>query len=159
MAEQDAAPFRVCMEGLQVHHEFHHPSWYDEGILDLLAGHDASLCLADHHLAPAPWVATASHVYVRGHGPDGRYRDNYPDATLRRWARHIETWQSERRQSKAAEIKPGSVASSARQGRRPKSAFPERIPRNPVKVMLGLSILRATVMRHRHPGQPSPRGA
>jgi uncharacterized protein YecE (DUF72 family) len=77
--------------------EFRHPSWYGAGILDLLAEHDASLCLADHHLAPAPWVATARHVYVRGHGPDGRYRDNYPDATLRRWARRITVWQSEQR--------------------------------------------------------------
>jgi uncharacterized protein YecE (DUF72 family) len=73
--------------------EFRHPSWYDHRILDLLADHDASLCLADHHLAPAPWVATAGHVYVRGHGPDGRYRDNYPDATLRAWARRIRAWQ------------------------------------------------------------------
>jgi uncharacterized protein YecE (DUF72 family) len=77
--------------------EFRHPSWYDDAVLELLAEHDVSLCIADHHLAPAPWVATARHVYVRGHGPDGRYRDNYPDATLRRWARHIKTWQREQR--------------------------------------------------------------
>jgi uncharacterized protein YecE (DUF72 family) len=77
--------------------EFRHPSWYDSGILDLLIEHDVSLCLADHHLAPAPWVATASHVYVRGHGPDGRYRDNYPDATLRKWARRLIAWQREQR--------------------------------------------------------------
>jgi uncharacterized protein YecE (DUF72 family) len=77
--------------------EFRHTSWYDNGILDLLADHDVSLCLADHHLAPAPWLATASHVYVRGHGPDGRYRDSYPDKTLRKWARRIRAWQREHR--------------------------------------------------------------
>ena len=33
------------------------------------------------------------HVYVRGHGPDGRYRDNYPAATLRKWSRRIRAWQ------------------------------------------------------------------
>jgi uncharacterized protein YecE (DUF72 family) len=27
--------------------------------------------------APAPWQATASHVYVRGHGPSGRYQGSY----------------------------------------------------------------------------------
>jgi uncharacterized protein YecE (DUF72 family) len=32
-----------------------------------------------------------------GHGPDGRYRDNYPNATLRAWARRIQTWQRETR--------------------------------------------------------------
>jgi uncharacterized protein YecE (DUF72 family) len=37
-------------------------------------------------------------VYVRGHGPGGRYRDNYPDQTLRDWARHIARWRRQRRQ-------------------------------------------------------------
>jgi uncharacterized protein YecE (DUF72 family) len=73
--------------------EFRHPSWYNRSVLDLLTAHDVSLCLADHHLAPAPWIITARHIYVRGHGPDGRYRDNYPRATLRTWARHIRRWQ------------------------------------------------------------------
>ena len=52
-----------------------------------------------NHLAPAPCVATAKHVYVRGHGRDGRYRDNYPNATLRAWARRIQTWQRETRKA------------------------------------------------------------
>ena len=73
--------------------EFRHPSWYNKSVLDLLAAHDISLCLADHHLAPAPWIVTARHIYVRGHGPDGRYRDNYPRATLQTWARRIRQWQ------------------------------------------------------------------
>jgi uncharacterized protein YecE (DUF72 family) len=77
--------------------EFRHPSWYDDSVLDLLAERDVSLCIADHHLAPAPWVATARHVYLRGHGPEGRYRDNYPDATLRRWVQRIHGWQREQR--------------------------------------------------------------
>ena len=77
--------------------EFRHPSWYEKNVLDLLGADDISLCLADHHLAPAPWIATARHVYVRGHGPDGRYRDNYPDSTLRAWARQILAWRGEGR--------------------------------------------------------------
>jgi uncharacterized protein YecE (DUF72 family) len=35
---------------------------------------------------------------VRGHGPDGRYRDHYSDVTLQRWARKIKLWQREQRQ-------------------------------------------------------------
>jgi uncharacterized protein YecE (DUF72 family) len=77
--------------------EFRHPSWYEHGILDLLAANNIALCLADHHLAPAPWIATAGHVYVRGHGPDGRYRDHYPVATLRKWSRRMLAWQREDR--------------------------------------------------------------
>ena len=77
--------------------EFRHKSWYDEDTFDLLREHDAALCLSDHHDAPAPWEVTARHVYVRGHGPGGRYKDNYPDATLRIWARHIVKWRHQRR--------------------------------------------------------------
>ena len=69
-----------------------HPSWYERGALKLLREHDVALCLSDHRQAPAPWIATASHVYVRGHGPDGRYRGHYPDQTLKTWARAIRKW-------------------------------------------------------------------
>lgn len=72
--------------------EFRHPSWFVPPVLDLLTEHDIALCLADHHVAPSPWLATASFVYVRGHGPDGRYRDNYPETTLRAWARDLGRW-------------------------------------------------------------------
>ena len=66
-------------------------------MLELLAAHDVSLCLADHHLAPAPWSAAAGHGYVRGHGPEGRYRNNYPEDTLRDWARPTRRWRREGR--------------------------------------------------------------
>jgi uncharacterized protein YecE (DUF72 family) len=77
--------------------EFRHRSWHNDKVYQALATHGAALCIADHYLAPTPWVVTARHVYVRGHGPSGRYRDNYPDATLRAWARHIRRWQRELR--------------------------------------------------------------
>ncbi len=62
--------------------EFRHPSWYEEEIFAVLRDRDIALCLSDHHDAPAPWELTASHVYVRGQGPGGRYRGDYPDRTL-----------------------------------------------------------------------------
>jgi uncharacterized protein YecE (DUF72 family) len=65
--------------------EFRHKSWYDDDIFDLLHEHDIALCLSDHHDAPSPWQVTARHVYVRGHGPGGRYKDHYSDRTLRAW--------------------------------------------------------------------------
>lgn len=77
--------------------EFRDASWYDNTIFDLLHRHGIALCISDHHDAPAPWEVTARHVYLRGHGPTGEYRDNYPDKTLRRWARAIAGWQRERR--------------------------------------------------------------
>lgn len=72
--------------------EFRHPSWYTSTILRLLRDANISLCLSDHHDAPAPWRRTADFVYVRGHGPGGQYRDNYPAATLEDWARRLRGW-------------------------------------------------------------------
>jgi uncharacterized protein YecE (DUF72 family) len=72
--------------------EFRDPSWYDDTIFDLLHRHDIALCLSDHAAAPAPRKVTASFVYVRNHGPGGRYHGNYADAALDEWASHIAKW-------------------------------------------------------------------
>jgi uncharacterized protein YecE (DUF72 family) len=77
--------------------EFRDPGWYEDPIFDVLRDNDISLCLSDHIRAPAPWVATASHVYVRGHGSSGRYRGHYDEATLGAWARRIREWRGEGR--------------------------------------------------------------
>jgi uncharacterized protein YecE (DUF72 family) len=72
--------------------EFRHPSWYQPRILRMLAEENISLCLSDHHDAPAPWKRTADFVYVRGHGPGGRYRGHYRPDTLEEWAHRITSW-------------------------------------------------------------------
>jgi uncharacterized protein YecE (DUF72 family) len=77
--------------------EFRHASWYEAPIFDLLREHNIALCISDHHDAPSPWKVTADHVYWRGHGPHGTYKDNYSDAQLRRLARAIKTWRRARR--------------------------------------------------------------
>jgi uncharacterized protein YecE (DUF72 family) len=77
--------------------EFRDLSWYDARVLDLLHDHDIALCISDHANAPAPWEVTAGFVYIRGHGPTGRYRGHYGDKTLRLWARRIRRWRTEQR--------------------------------------------------------------
>jgi uncharacterized protein YecE (DUF72 family) len=72
--------------------EFRHASWYDDAIYKILRKHDIALCISDHHDAPAPWLATANHVYVRGHGPGGAYKGHYSDTQLKNWARKIAAW-------------------------------------------------------------------
>jgi uncharacterized protein YecE (DUF72 family) len=72
--------------------EFRHASWYEKPIFELLREWNMSLCISDHHDAPAPWEVTADFVYWRGHGPGGHYRDNYPDTELRRLATAIRKW-------------------------------------------------------------------
>ena len=74
--------------------EFRHPSWYDPAVFAILAAHDAALCISDHHSAPSPWEVTASFVYVRGHGPGGRYHGRYPPDALAAWAARIADWRA-----------------------------------------------------------------
>jgi uncharacterized protein YecE (DUF72 family) len=75
--------------------EFRHPSWYAPPVLRLLAKENISLCISDHHDAPAPWKRTADFVYVRGHGPGGRYTGRYPVTALEVWARRIKSWKAQ----------------------------------------------------------------
>jgi uncharacterized protein YecE (DUF72 family) len=77
--------------------EFRHPSWYEPAVFRILSDFDAALCISDHHHAPAPWERTASWIYVRGHGPGGRYHGRYPSDDLKAWARHIQAWRGEGR--------------------------------------------------------------
>jgi uncharacterized protein YecE (DUF72 family) len=75
--------------------EFRHPSWYDPSVYRILSDANCSLCLSDHHDAPAPWRRTASFVYVRGHGPGGRYKGRYSKQTLDAWAKKIRSWKKQ----------------------------------------------------------------
>jgi uncharacterized protein YecE (DUF72 family) len=77
--------------------EFRDEAWYAADVLELLHDFDIALCISDHADAPAPWETTAPHVYVRGHGPSGRYHGSYSAKTLRRWAEAVLRWQAERR--------------------------------------------------------------
>src|SRR5579871_2604070 len=87
--------FKLLSRKRRYSFEFRHPSWYCSRVFRLLADHNAALCLSDHHDAPAPWRRTADFVYVRGHGPTGRYRGRYPPATLHDWARRIRSWKKQ----------------------------------------------------------------
>jgi uncharacterized protein YecE (DUF72 family) len=69
--------------------EFRHESWYAPEVFGILAERDCALCISDHHAAPSPWEVTASFVYIRGHGPGGRYHGRYPAAELAAWAQRI----------------------------------------------------------------------
>jgi uncharacterized protein YecE (DUF72 family) len=77
--------------------EFRHASWYTDPILALLEDHGVAFCISDHHEAPAPWAVTARHVYVRGHGPTGRYKGSYSAKALDAWAEKISACRRERR--------------------------------------------------------------
>lgn len=74
--------------------EFRDDSWYSDEIFELLHRHDVALCFSDHADAPTPWQVTSRHIYIRDHGPSGRYRGSYSPAALHRWADAVLTWKA-----------------------------------------------------------------
>jgi uncharacterized protein YecE (DUF72 family) len=87
-----ASFFKLLSKKRRYSFEFRHPSWYAPEILRLLRQQNIALCISDHHDAPAPWTRTADFVYVRGHGPTGRYKGHYSPRTLSEWARRVRSW-------------------------------------------------------------------
>ncbi|WP_398471134.1 DUF72 domain-containing protein [Tardiphaga sp.] len=75
--------------------EFRHSSWYQPAVFRILKQSNIALCLSDHHDAPAPWRRTADFVYIRGHGPSGRYRGHYAAKTLQQWTVRIKSWRKQ----------------------------------------------------------------
>ena len=63
--------FKLLSKKRRYSFEFRHPSWYAPRIRGCSSDQNISLCISDHHDAPAPWKRTADFVYVRGHGPGG----------------------------------------------------------------------------------------
>src|SRR4051812_2986074 len=95
--ERLARCLAILPKGRRYTFEFRDPSWYEAPILDLLRDHDVALCFSDHEAAPAPWEVTASFVYIRAHGTDGRYAGNYGSEALTNWAGRIAQWRGEGR--------------------------------------------------------------
>jgi uncharacterized protein YecE (DUF72 family) len=94
-AERLASFLKLLSEKRRYSFEFRHSSWYQPSIFKLLSKRNIALCLSDHHDAPAPWKRTADFVYIRGHGPSGRYKGHYRSQTLSKWATHIRSWKKQ----------------------------------------------------------------
>ncbi len=78
--------------------EFREPSWLCDEAYAILRDHNAALCLYDLKGFRAPEVTTADFVYVRLHGPTtAAYRGSYSLPALRRWARLMAGWRTQRK--------------------------------------------------------------
>ncbi|WP_114779565.1 DUF72 domain-containing protein [Botryobacter ruber] len=75
--------------------EFRHHSWYSPGVLDLLRRYNAAFCIYELEWHLSPMEVTADFVYVRLHGPDGKYAGSYSDDTLHWWAGNCINWKNE----------------------------------------------------------------
>jgi len=76
--------------------EVRHKSWLTDDSLTLMAGHDIGLVISQSGNAfPYSEMVTATHVYVRFHGPGALYASPYNDALLERFAGKFRGWMEE----------------------------------------------------------------
>jgi uncharacterized protein YecE (DUF72 family) len=72
--------------------EFRNISWYDDEVYNVLTAHNVAFCIYELNGHLSPLQVTADFVYVRLHGPGGKYQGSYSNAVLRGWAKTIQTW-------------------------------------------------------------------
>lgn len=94
--ERLSAFLKSLPKGHQYVFEFRQHDWYTPQTYALLREHNCAFCIyeLDGHLSPLK--VTADFVYIRLHGPGGKYQGSYPDATLRRWAGRCRAWSADR---------------------------------------------------------------
>lgn len=67
--------------------EFRHASWYTPEVYELLKNYNCSLCtLSAPGNLPEMTPSTSEIAYIRFHGINGWYDDNYSDEQLNQWA-------------------------------------------------------------------------
>ena len=78
--------------------EFRDPSWYEREVYEILAEYNATLVIQDIPKSATPldhvW---GDIIYLRFHGPEPRYRGDYNDEFLKRYATYINTWMAEKK--------------------------------------------------------------
>jgi len=72
--------------------EFRDPSWFDSQVYDVLRAHNIAFCIHDLAGQPSPKVVTSDMIYVRLHGPSGRYEGRYTTQMLAGWAGAFYAW-------------------------------------------------------------------
>jgi uncharacterized protein YecE (DUF72 family) len=69
--------------------EFRHNSWFSEDTFKLLNRYNAAFCVHDLVGKETPRVVTADIIYVRFHGPTGKYEGDYSKSMLQSWAKWL----------------------------------------------------------------------
>lgn len=77
---------------IRVAFEFRDPSWFVDGVFEMLRHSGSAFCIYDFSGSTSPLMLTSDLVYIRLHGPDGPYRGLYDAAALSTWAEHISDW-------------------------------------------------------------------
>jgi len=77
--------------------EFRHESWFSEDTYKLLSEFNAGFCIHDMPGMKVPRVVTADIIYIRFHGPTGKYQGNYSKSALQNWAKWLKEQTKEAR--------------------------------------------------------------
>jgi len=73
--------------------EFRHKSWYQDDVYEMIEKHRATLVVHDMPASASPLDSFNDElVYLRFHGPDGKYRGSYSDEFLAEYASYINDW-------------------------------------------------------------------
>lgn len=76
--------------------EFRHASWYQDKTYYLLDRYQMGMVIHDMPASATPMLETeAGFIYLRFHGPNGRYGGTYPDDFLQEYAGYIQQWLTE----------------------------------------------------------------
>jgi uncharacterized protein YecE (DUF72 family) len=88
---------RSLPKGYRYAFEFRDHTWYTNDVLTALKKYSCAFCIyeLDGHMSPEE--ITANFVYVRLHGPGGKYQGSYPDKVLKTWAAKIQHWNESRK--------------------------------------------------------------
>jgi uncharacterized protein YecE (DUF72 family) len=99
-SEEELEGLLECLSGdapgWKIAVEFRHTSWYHKELYRMLQRYGAGMVEQDLPASPTPQVEVAEDfVYLRFHGPGGRYRGSYNDTFLGGHAKRIKRWLKE----------------------------------------------------------------
>jgi len=77
--------------------EFRNPGWFHPEIYSLLSEFRAAFCIYELSGLASPPEITADFVYLRLHGPAGKYRGRYSMEQLRAWCERFDRWAGQSR--------------------------------------------------------------
>ena len=70
--------------------EFRHKSWFDEKVYDILKNYNVTVCsLSAPGDLPNEIFHQTGRIYLRFHGKNDWYKDNYADEELKDWGKRI----------------------------------------------------------------------
>ncbi|MEJ2662520.1 MAG: DUF72 domain-containing protein [Spirochaetia bacterium] len=83
---------RLLPGGVRSAFEFRDQSWFENEVYSALHAFNAAFCIYQLGGLASPREVTADFVYIRLHGPGGKYRGSYDTRTLEDWAQAVGTW-------------------------------------------------------------------